>query len=931
MRVGSLCTGYGGLEMGLELAGEQVDVAWIAETGPTAALPHFAGIANLGDMTAIDWTTVERVDMVTAGFPCQPVSVAGRQRGQADERWLWPHVRNALDTLRPSRFLLENVRNLVSIQKGALWAGILDDLGQLGYNVRWLTLGACHVGAAHHRHRVFALAVQVGYDTDQVERVATSACGAKGMVMVPTTTRTDAKDSRNLTAQRRTGVSSGGTTLGDFARLLPSPRARDGDGRGEGDSTYWANRGAERTNGMPLGAALALLPTPRATDGVNGGPGQRGSSGDLAMPSAVQAQNWDRFADAVARHAAIYGDPPAPTEPNRNGAPRLSAAFAEWLMCLPAGHVTDHLPRNQALAAIGNGVCPPQAAAAYRLLSGEHMPPLDTSLGQSVASPTMTETHEPPVAQVVGDIQARQAAYSQRVIDAGGLCDHAVAEKLSAFETTYVIKAALLEIAACWREEAAIFDASSRRGAKTTAKEYVQAAARLAGFATALKVCDHPQGALSTSPKGVTRCTACQTVISTTPGPQDLPTLAEFTGALKAGLADAAASAIDDALPLVEATHHEGDVPVQPISPFSAPSPPAELLNIVSDEPVAVTLPSPFVTPAPPGRNRPPVTRLRFADLGELAAKTYPVARANLSHSFVEDMESCGLKAMLRDASRHEQIGAARPSWSLVGGTAIHAAINAIERAALELGGASPNSEFGWEKFWNETLQAEIDERVLALAGSPYADLSTWHVPNKGLEGFDWWRVKGADMIATYLKVHDDAWRASHVLLQVPAIRTNVATPGALVPVLEFEFNEFIAGTDITAKGYVDAAWVAHPATVGPSQYPTAAIEVVDFKSGAREPSSPFQLAQYADVLRRHYLPANFALPIYGRHYLARRGIYTPPVLLDSATSTDEIAYRYSQAQRAHRAGVVIASPSSFCSGCGFVDYCPTQTSRDAS
>ena len=88
------------------------------------------------------------------------------------------------------------------------------------------------------------------------------------------------------------------------------------------------------------------------------------------MPSAVQPEHWGRFAEAVARHESLYGPAPAPTEPNRNGAPRLAPAFAEWLMCLPAGRVTAKLDRVPALRAIGNGVCPPQLAAAWELLTG---------------------------------------------------------------------------------------------------------------------------------------------------------------------------------------------------------------------------------------------------------------------------------------------------------------------------------------------------------------------------------------------------------------------------------------------------------------------------------------------------------------------------------------------------------------------------------
>ena len=152
MRVGSLCTGYGGIELGLALAGVAVELQWVAEVDPALAVLH-GETPNLGDISRVRWDEVAPIDLLTAGFPCQPVSAAGRQLGDADVRWLWPHVRAAVAELQPTHVLIENVRNLVSTKDGRLWAGILDDLAALGYGVRWLTLGACHVGAAHHRHR----------------------------------------------------------------------------------------------------------------------------------------------------------------------------------------------------------------------------------------------------------------------------------------------------------------------------------------------------------------------------------------------------------------------------------------------------------------------------------------------------------------------------------------------------------------------------------------------------------------------------------------------------------------------------------------------------------------------------------------------------------------------------------------------------------
>lgn len=174
------------------------------------------------------------------------------------------------------------------------------------------------------------------------------------------------------------------------AILLPTPTVNDAGNVG-GESQFDRNT-------VPL--SHALLPTPRATDGTKGRPNQRGSSGDLMLPSAVQLlptpsvadveggrkhrsgarsdelllngiahhQAWGDYAPAIARWEAILGRPaPAPTEPGPKGNPRLSAYFVEWLMGLPEGHVTDvDIPRNAQLKALGNGVVWQQCAAATR-------------------------------------------------------------------------------------------------------------------------------------------------------------------------------------------------------------------------------------------------------------------------------------------------------------------------------------------------------------------------------------------------------------------------------------------------------------------------------------------------------------------------------------------------------------------------------------
>lgn len=124
MKLGSLCSGAGGLD----LAVEQVfgaETAWHCEIDDAAAkvLAHrWTGVPNHRDLTATDWGAVEPIDILTGGYPCQPFSHAGKRKGTDDERHIWPDVREAIRRLRPRYTFLENVAGHRSLNtcKGVL-------------------------------------------------------------------------------------------------------------------------------------------------------------------------------------------------------------------------------------------------------------------------------------------------------------------------------------------------------------------------------------------------------------------------------------------------------------------------------------------------------------------------------------------------------------------------------------------------------------------------------------------------------------------------------------------------------------------------------------------------------------------------------------------------------------------------------------------
>lgn len=426
--LGSLCAGSGMLDQAVERVLGPLQRLWHADNDPAASrvlAHHWPDVPNLGDLTTIDWAQVEPPDVLTAAFPCQDVSLAGRQAGLHGARsGVWAHVADAVSALQPSMVVIENVEGLHSAKANsdvercpwclgdrpdqpALRASgaVLGDLAERGFDAQWVTVPASDVGAPHQRKRVFVLAWRPGTPADPtrgrhghagpprvrrvpptVERGHPQLAGQLALMddhaaltelvtdrLLPTPVATPYGSNQSVSAgaARRPGLQE------IAAKLLPTPTARDGDGdgRGEGHPDHRRHR-AQRTGvnigGPTLGeVSRHLLPTPRATDGTKGGPNQRGAAGDLMLPSAVQPQRFGAYQTAITRWEQVLGRPaPEPTEPGRDGQPRLSPRFAEWMLGWPDGHVTGvpGVKRNDQLRMIGNGVVPQQAIAAIEHL-----------------------------------------------------------------------------------------------------------------------------------------------------------------------------------------------------------------------------------------------------------------------------------------------------------------------------------------------------------------------------------------------------------------------------------------------------------------------------------------------------------------------------------------------------------------------------------
>jgi DNA (cytosine-5)-methyltransferase 1 len=170
LTVGSLFSGIGGIDLGLERAGHRV--LWHSEIDKYACRvlkKHWPETPNLGDVKLINWSEVPNVDIIAGGYPCQPFSTAGKRKGKEDPRHLWPYVLDAIRAIRPRYALMENVRGHLTLGFG----DVLADLASCGYSAEWQIISAASVGAPHRRDRLFFVAYPDGERSHRTEVNAT--------------------------------------------------------------------------------------------------------------------------------------------------------------------------------------------------------------------------------------------------------------------------------------------------------------------------------------------------------------------------------------------------------------------------------------------------------------------------------------------------------------------------------------------------------------------------------------------------------------------------------------------------------------------------------------------------------------------------------------------------------------------------------------
>ena len=419
MKIGSLFSGYGGLDLAVsKVLG--AEVAWHCEweDAPSKVLEaHFPGVPNYRDVSKVDWDSVEPVDILTGGFPCQDLSLAGKRAGMQEgtRSGLWSEFYKAITILKPKMVVIENVRGLLSAkadsgmeygteimeqaERGTVLralGAVLGDLADIGYDAKWTGVRASDAGAPHQRFRVFI-----------------TACPSGGGQSLPTPTVSD-QYTGNLASTQQTPGSLHSVTLAQIFHkpdlfptpntmehreiktpeqiaalkakspggyrnlretvvneLFPTPKALDGVKGNLKTSQERLDSGHQVD--LP-NIAIDLLRTPQVDDAKNTGHNQTRRTTLASEVWANHETNWGKFEAAIRRWEAIIGRPaPEPTKPDgKEGNHRLSSKFTEWMMGLPDGWITGHdLKRNDELKLAGNGVVPQQAELALRLLLEE--------------------------------------------------------------------------------------------------------------------------------------------------------------------------------------------------------------------------------------------------------------------------------------------------------------------------------------------------------------------------------------------------------------------------------------------------------------------------------------------------------------------------------------------------------------------------------
>jgi site-specific DNA-cytosine methylase len=253
----ALCSGYGGLEIALEIClADYRTVCYVEREAYPVAITIDKMEKNIlapapiwDDLTLFDglpWRG--KVHIVTAGFPCQPFSCAGQQKGDKDERFIWPEIARIICEVEPALVFLENVPGLLAMPRE--FGRVLGDLAEAGFDAEWGVFSAAEIGASHQRKRLFIFGMD---NTTTGKRKGFKKTIRTGQQRIST------KPSRELADAPKQQVGAAG--LAREGSAWPTPRSSPNENR-----TMKPAPTHGKSHGKTLAGEAANWPTPATRD-----------------------------------------------------------------------------------------------------------------------------------------------------------------------------------------------------------------------------------------------------------------------------------------------------------------------------------------------------------------------------------------------------------------------------------------------------------------------------------------------------------------------------------------------------------------------------------------------------------------------------------------------------------------------------------------
>ena len=365
----SLCSGAGGLDLGLAIALPGYRAVGHVERETYAAATLVARMEDASMDQAVVWDDVATfdgrpwrgaVDIVTAGYPCQPFSVAGKRRGADDPRHLWPHVARIIGEVEPPFVFLENVAHHLRLGFPEVAAGLVG----MGYKLAAGLFTAAEVGAPHKRERLFILAIREGDELADPARLLWHPVEWRE----PDGTAAALADAEGQ--RQREPADEADTVAGSGpARHEPRDDGRDVADAADGQFPQPGWRAEGRKGSGPAGAGLADADGERRLQAERGQPPDSRPDPcgrDVDDADGTRSQGWG---DDTGEHT---GERPAwpPGPGDADGWERYLRAAPDLEPAVRRG--ADGLAhRVDRLRLCGNGVVPLVAAHALRTLAAE--------------------------------------------------------------------------------------------------------------------------------------------------------------------------------------------------------------------------------------------------------------------------------------------------------------------------------------------------------------------------------------------------------------------------------------------------------------------------------------------------------------------------------------------------------------------------------